>query len=264
MITEKSLPSMLKLLEELVVTESPSQDRSAVNKVGKIITKEAKEIGATIKIIQNETTGDHIITTFNHSTRKTEKEEKKGFLILCHMDTVYPIGAIDRMPFHLKDSRILGPGVADMKSGAVIGLFAIKNLIEEGQMPNMPVTILFTSDEETGSRTSRKLIEELAVKSRLVLVLEPGMPDGSIKTWRKGVGNFHIEVYGQAAHSGGNHEKGRNAIEELAHQVIRVQGLTNYNRGTTLNVGICKGGTVVNVVPDLAWMDVDLRVLDPG
>ena len=263
MNTEKSLPSMVYLLEKLVNTESPSQDKSAVNKVGKIITEEVKSLGANIEIIQNETTGDHIIAIFNEK-KEIKKNEDKGFLLLCHMDTVFPVGTIDSMPFYMKDGRIMGPGVADMKSGAVIGLTAIRNMIEEGLMPTVPITILFTSDEEIGSRTSKGLIKELAWKSRLVLVLEPGLPDGSIKTWRKGVGSFHIEVHGRAAHSGGKHENGRNAIEELAHQVIRVQNLTDYDLGTTLNVGVFKGGTVVNVVPDLAWMDVDLRVMIPG
>jgi glutamate carboxypeptidase len=180
------------------------------------------------------------------------------------MDTVYPVGTLAFMPYHEQNGRVLGPGVADMKAGAVIGLSAIRVLQEENLIPPSPISILFTSDEEIGSYSSRKLIEVLAGNSRLVLVLEPGMPDGSIKTWRKGVGEFHIVVHGQAAHAGGDHEKGRNAIEELAHQVLTIQKLTNYKSETTLNVGIIQGGTVVNVVPDTAWMDVDLRVMQPG
>ena len=180
------------------------------------------------------------------------------------MDTVFPLGTLTQMPFHEKDGKLLGPGVADMKAGAVVCLTALRALLDNNLMPLVPITALFTSDEETGSLTSRNWIEEMAKNAQLVLVLEPGMPDGSIKTWRKGVGDFHILVHGQAAHAGGNHENGRNAIEELAHQVLVIQDLTDYSRGTTLNVGVIQGGTVVNVIPDTAWIDVDLRVMQPG
>jgi len=259
---ERYRPYMMELLKKLVETESPSHDKSAVDKVGKILLEELKSLGASIRIINNETAGNHIIATF--FTNRKKAENNNGFLLLSHMDTVYPIGTISAIPYQEMDDKLMGPGVADMKSGAVIGLAVIKHLIDDNLNPSFPITFLFTSDEEIGSGTSKKWIEESAQESSLVLVLEPGMPDGSVKTWRKGVGGFHIEVHGQAAHAGGNHDKGRNAIEEIAHQVIRIQRLTNYERGTTLNVGVIKGGSVVNVVPDHAWVDVDMRVMEPG
>jgi len=261
---DKYLSSMMALLRRLVETESPSHDKSAVDNVGKIIVEEIESLGGEVTIIQNETAGNHIIARFDHHLSKEKTHINKGFLMLSHMDTVFPLGTLAHMPFHEKDGKILGPGVSDMKAGAVVCLTALRALLENNLMPLVPITALFTSDEETGSLTSRKWIEELAKNAQLVLVLEPGMPDGSIKTWRKGVGDFHILVHGQAAHAGGNHENGRNAIEELAHQILAIQGLTDYNRGTTLNVGVVQGGTVVNVVPDTAWVDVDLRVMQPG
>ncbi|MFC2028618.1 M20 family metallopeptidase [Chloroflexota bacterium] len=261
---EKYHPYMLELLKRLVETESPSNEKTAVDQVGKIITDELSTLNAGIELIRNEITGDHIIAKFYEPSNRIDENGEKGFLILCHFDTVYPIGTIRNMPFQKIDDRLMGPGVADMKSGSVIGLTAIKSLIDDETMPSKPITFLFTSDEEIGSGTSKEWIEKLARDSSLVLVLEPGMPDGSIKTWRKGVGNFQIDVQGKAAHSGGNHAKGSNAIEELAHQVIRIQSLTNYDIGTTLNVGVVKGGTVVNAVPDHAWMGVDMRVMQPG
>lgn len=261
---DKYLPSMMALLKRLVETESPSHDKSAVDNVGKIILEEVNSLGGEISIIHNETTGNHLVAKFEHHLSKEKVNPKKGFLTVCHMDTVFPLGTLAQMPFHEKDGKILGPGVSDMKAGAVISLTALRVLLDTNHMPMVPITALFTSDEETGSLTSRKLIEELAKNAQLVLVLEPGMPDGSIKTWRKGVGDFRLMVHGQAAHAGGNHEKGRNAIEELAHQVLAIQGLTDYSRGTTLNVGVIQGGTVVNVIPDIAWMDFDLRVMQPG
>jgi glutamate carboxypeptidase len=123
---------------------------------------------------------------------------------------------------------------------------------------------LFTSDEEIGSGSSRALIEKLAAQSDLVLVLEPGLLDGSVKTWRKGVGEFTLRVRGLAAHAGGDHEKGRNAIEEISHQVLTIQKMTDYSKGTTLNVGMIRGGIASNVVPDEASAEVDMRVMQPG
>lgn len=261
---ETYLPSMLSLLKRLVETESPSQDKQAVDRVGAILIDQVKSMGAEVKIFKNETTGNQILARFDSNSHSSLTSNKKGILLLCHMDTVYPLGTITHMPYYEKDGRILGPGVADMKSGAVIGLNSIRILQENKIMPSFPINILFTSDEEIGSHSSRKLIEELAGNSQLVLVLEPGMPDGAIKTWRKGTGEFHITVHGKAAHAGGDHEKGRNAIEELSHQVLAIQKLTDYEHGTTLNVGVCQGGSVVNVVPETAWMDIDLRVMQPG
>jgi len=149
-----------------------------------------------------------------------------------------------------------------MKAGIVIALSAIDEARKNGV--TRPVTLLCTSDEEIGSLTSREHIERLAKESGLVLVLEGGLVDGSLKTWRKGVGEFWVKVHGRAAHAGGDHEKGRNAIEEMAHQVIAIQRLTDYSKQTTLNVGVIRGGTVSNVVPEEAVIQVDVRVMQPG
>jgi glutamate carboxypeptidase len=258
---ESYLPSMIQLLKRLVETESPSRDKFAVDQVGMLIAGVVRSLGGNVETLQNSSTGDHIIGRFNPVSDQAKARNKNGILLLCHMDTVFPLGTLPSMPYYEKDDKIFGPGIADMKAGVVIGLTALRLLIQNNKMPASPITLLFTSDEETGSSTSREWIELLAQQSRLVLVLEPGMPDGSIKTWRKGVGDFHIVAHGQAAHAGGDHEKGRNAIQELSHQVLAIQAMTDYERGTTLNVGVIQGGTVVNVVPDSAWMDVDLRVM---
>jgi glutamate carboxypeptidase len=167
------------------------------------------------------------------------------------------------MPFREADGKLFGPGVLDMKAGIVISLAAIEALQKDNGL-NHPVTLLCTSDEETGSLTSQTLIEDLARESELVLVMESALLDGSLKTWRKGVGEFWVKVKGRAAHAGGAHEEGRNAIEEMSHQVLAIQKLTNYERGTTLNVGVMHGGTVSNVVPEEAVAQVDVRVMQPG
>jgi glutamate carboxypeptidase len=251
------LPEMLVLLKQLVETESASHDKAGVDRVGAIVKQEVLRLGAQVRIHPNQAVGDLIEANFL-SDRK-----EKGILLLAHMDTVFPAGTLEHMPYHEQEDRIYGPGTSDMKGGIVVGLAAVASALENGSL-HRPVTALFTSDEELGSESSRTLIEELAMSSALVLVLEPGMVDGSVKVWRKGVGDFKVTIHGKAAHAGGDHEKGRNAIEEAAHQVLAIQKMTDYAKGTTLNVGRINGGTANNVVPGLAEVYVDLRVMQPG
>jgi glutamate carboxypeptidase len=250
------LTSMLALLKRLVETESPSHDKAGVDNVGAMVAEECRRLGAVVTLHPQKTVGDLIEAHW--------EEGRNGILLLAHMDTVHPVGTLERMPFRVADGRIMGPGVQDMKGGIVIGLSAMAGLTELQQTPAQPVTALFTSDEEIGSPTSRPFIEALARQSALVLVLEPAMPDGSIKTWRKGVGDFVVTVHGRAAHAGSDHQSGRNAIEELARQILVIQNLTDYDKGTTLNVGVIRGGTVPNVVPEEASAEVDLRVILAG
>lgn len=248
---------MTALLQELVEIESPSREIAAVNRMGAAVTNHLEALGARISVDQQTTTGNHILGRWGPN------EGKNGFLLLCHMDTVHPLGSIEKNPCRVVDGRLTGPGAVDMKAGIAICLTVIRVLRDRGQFPDAPLTALFTSDEETGSRTSRPLIERLARDARLVLCLEPCLEDGGLKVWRKGVGNFRITVRGRAAHAGGAHANGVNAIIELAHQVIKIQGLTDYERGTTLNVGVIRGGTTTNVVPEEAEARVDLRVMTP-
>ena len=247
-----------ELLKTLVETESPSHDKAAVDRVGAMIAAEARKLGAQVEIIPNKEAGNHVLCRFPSPIGRWVRGEG-GILLLCHMDTVFPPGTIHKTPFREADGKIFGPGTLDMKAGIVIALAAIEDAQKSGL--NRPVTLLCTSDEEIGSRTSREHIERLAKESALVLVLEPGVVDGSLKTWRKGVGEFWVKTKGRAAHAGSDHEKGRNAIEEMAYQVIAIQKLTNYTKQTTLNVGVIQGGTVSNVVPEEAIIQVDVRVM---
>ena len=257
-------PDMLALLKRLVETESPSHDKPGVDRVGVLVAEECRRLGAEIKIHPRSETGDLVEARFPCSQAPAQKERGvNSILLLAHMDTVFPTGTLEKMPFHEKEGKVFGPGVSDMKGGIVVALTALAATLESGSLAH-PVTALFTSDEEIGSATSRALIEKLAAESALVLVLEPGMLDGSVKTWRKGVGEFTIRARGRAAHAGGDHEKGHNAIEEMAHQVLAIQKWTDYDKGTTLNVGVIRGGIASNVVPDQASIEVDLRVMQPG
>jgi glutamate carboxypeptidase len=269
---EDNTPRMVAQLKQLVEIETPSHDKTALDRIGAFVASECRQMGATVTVHSQNQVGDLIEARFSGSSKETapagsapggSTAGKDGILLLAHMDTVFPIGTLAKMPFHEKDGKIFGPGAADMKGGIVVGLTALTAASENGNLDH-PVTILFTSDEEIGSGASKELIKQLAVEAGLVLVLEPGMPDGSVKTWRKGVGEFILRVRGRAAHAGMDHEKGRNAIEEIAHQVLSIQKMTDYKKGTTLNVGVLRGGIASNVVPEEASAEVDLRVMQPG
>jgi glutamate carboxypeptidase len=248
--------TMLDLLKRLVETESPSNDKAAVDRVGLIVAEECRKLGALVKILPNKNAGNHVVAKWGNGGAKS-------LLILCHMDTVFPMGILSKMPYREKDGKIFGPGTLDMKGGIAIALGAVAAICKSSKMPEKPIVALFTSDEEIGSQTSRELIEDLARQAEMVFVLESGLVDGSLKAWRKGVGDFKVKVKGRAAHAGGDHEQGRNAIEEMAHQVLAIQAMTDYERGTTLNVGVIQGGFAPNVVPDECEVEVDMRVLQP-
>lgn len=242
------------LLKLLVETESPSHDKAAVDKVGAIMAEESRKLGAEVEIAASQKTGDHVIARWGGSG--------KPILFVCHMDTVFPLGTIKTFPYREEEGKVMGPGVSDMKASLVISLASIEEAIRQGV--TRPISLLCTADEEIGSITSRELIQKLAREAELVFVMEPGLVNGALKTWRKGGGGFHVKVKGRAAHAGGDHEKGRNAIEEMAHQILAIQKMTDYSKQTTLNVGVIQGGTVSNVVPEECNVEVDFRVLQPG
>jgi glutamate carboxypeptidase len=261
---EARTPEMLALLKKLVETESPSTDKAAVDRVGALVAEECRRLGAEVEMMPQTVTGDHVVARFGSPSpaggRGTGGEG--AILLMHHMDTVFPLGTLERMPFYSKGEKTFGPGVLDMKGGLVVSLTALAALQEAGELTR-PVTVLVTSDEEIGSESSHELIKSIAKDAALVLVMESGLVDGSLKTWRKGVGDFIVKVTGRAAHAGGEHAKGRNAIEELAHQVLAIQKMTDYEKGTTLSVGVIRGGTVSNVVPEEAVAEVDFRVQVP-
>lgn len=246
-------PAMMSLLKKLVEIESPTYEKAAVNRLGATVAREASKLGASIEVIPKKTVGDQIIARWGSGPG--------GFFLIGHIDTVFPLGTLDLMPFYEEGDKTYGPGVLDMKAGIVIMLQSIAVLQETGQMPKRPITMFFNTDEEMGSYLSRKLVKELAKDIDLALVFEPSENlDGSLHTWRKGTGKFHIKVQGRAAHSGGAHEKGLNAIEELSYQIVKVQQLTDYSKGTTINIGSIQGGRAINIVPAFAEADGDIRV----
>ena len=249
--------AMTTLLAELVEMESPSDDKGPLDRLARALSGRLEALGAAVQILPQAQAGDHVCARWG--------EGEGGTLLLCHMDTVCDVGTLARRPARVEGGRLYGPGSLDMKGGITNALWAIGALRELDLFPARPLTLLLTSDEETGSRTSRAPIEAEARRQSAVLVLEPAQPpDGALKTWRKGTGAYLVTATGRAAHAGVDHAKGVNAIEELAHQVLALQRLTDYEAGTTVNVGIVSGGKRSNVVPQQAWARVDVRVMDEG
>ena len=251
------LPEAVTLLKQLCSLESPSGDKAAVDACAAFVAEQLRAVGAEVRSAPQTTAGDHLIATWPGRSASSSAGQ---FLTLCHLDTVWPRGTLSVRPLREAAGKLYGPGTYDMKSGVVIVLMALRAIQEAGLAPQHPVRLIFTSDEEVGSLTSRDLIEAEARRSALALVMEPALAGGQLKTFRKGVGEFKIVAQGRAAHAGVDHAQGLNAIEELAHQIIRLQQMTDYERGTTVNVGVIMGGTASNVVPERAEMDVDFRV----
>lgn len=252
---EPRVPAMLGLLKRMVEIESPTGDKAALDTLGELVAHEMSGRGARVRREAQPSAGDHWVGTWGSSPG--------GALLLTHLDTVYPRGTLSRTPWRETDDRILGPGVLDMKGGVTLALTVLGALRDLGRLPSRRVTLLCTSDEETGSHSSRSLIEKLAREHEVVFCLEPGLPDGSVKTWRKGIGDFELEVTGRAAHAGANPEAGVNAVVEMAAQIDRLLLIAETDPGTTVNPAVIVGGTVSNVIPDSCRLSVDIRVTDP-
>ncbi len=248
---------MVADLSELVKIESPSTAKAALDRMGAALAAYLQPLAPEIEIDIQPEAGNNVIARWNG----TNSADSGGFLFLCHFDTVHPIGMLAENPVRVEGGELYGPGVYDMKGSIVQVVTALRALQEQEKWPSVPVTALFTSDEEVGSRGARPLIQALAAQAHVTLCMEPALHGGGVKTGRKGVGNFKVTVHGKAVHAGADHSSGVNAIEEMAHQIMALQALTDYKRGTTVNVGVVQGGTRNNVVPDECEIDVDLRVV---
>lgn len=248
--------AMTRLLGQFVRAESPSMDKPAMDRFGKRVAAEWRRRGASVTLLRQRERGNHVRAEWN----PREKRAKGQILVLGHLDTVYELRTLARMPFRLSRARAYGPGAFDMKGGLVIAMFAVDALAAAGCMPEKRIVFLWTSDEEIGSGTSRRAIEHEARRSDAVLVLEPASGlDGLVKTGRKGVGEIEIIATGRAAHAGLNPEDGVNAIEEIALQIARVSHWNQPRRGITVNAGVIEGGTRTNVIPENARVVVDVR-----
>jgi len=243
----EQMPEAVVLLEEMVSMESPSYDKELTDRFVRFLAGKFQEIGGEVDIVQAAKVGNHLRVKFSDaSTHRV--------LLLGHTDTVWTVGEVAKRPFKIENGRATGPGVFDMKAGILLMWMAMRALKAR------PVTILLNSDEEIGSSSSRSLIESEASQCRAVLVLEPSLPSGALKTARKGVGRFTVKAIGRAAHAGVDPGKGVNAVEEISRQILKLQQMTDSTRKTTVTVGIVQGGTRPNVVPAEAAAEVDVRI----
>lgn len=241
-------------LRRLIERETPSDDKAAVDRLGRELAAVGAALGGAVTLLPQTDYGDFIRLEWAGAA-------PGQVLILTHIDTVWPLGTLATMPVHVADGRVYGPGSLDMKAGVTLVLTALEALRAAGRRPSRRLVWLITSEEEIGSPASRPVLEELARASEYVLVLEPGQgAGGALKTARKGVGLFTLEITGRAAHAGVDPGRGVSAIEELAHQVLRLHRLTDLAAGTTVNVGLARGGTRRNVVAAAAAAEIDLRV----
>lgn len=248
------LGAMVNVIREMVLRESPSHNKQAVDVLGEYLADVFRRAQARVTMHWTETFGDHLQADF-------EGEGGNRILLLGHYDTVWDVGTLKSMPFREENGKLFGPGVLDMKTGIAQMLFAVDALrVVRGKLPR-PITVLLVTDEEVGSESSRKITERVARDCAAVFVLEPSFgPHGALKTARKGVGDYIIRVHGKAAHAGLDPKKGANAILELSKQLLKIEKFSNEAKGITVNPGVIRGGTRTNVVPAEASCEVDARI----
>lgn len=250
-------PQLLELLQSLVEIESPSDGKAAVDRCVDLVASRAELLGGRIRRHRQREFGDLLEVRFGRAGCGN-----KPILLLGHLDTVWPSGTLEKMPFRVEKGRVWGPGVLDMKAGVAMALTAIEYLQKRLGQEKRPIVLLLVSDEEMGSPASRAVTEKIARECEAVYVLEPaqGLESGAYKTARKGIGHYRVDVTGVAAHSGVDFEKGHSAIAELAYQIGVIQGFTDLQHGITVNIGTVQGGTRSNVVAAEAWAEVDVRI----
>jgi glutamate carboxypeptidase len=252
-VTGEDIASAVARLRRYVEHETPSGDEVRCAALADVIAQDLRQLGASVSTVPAAGMGKHVLADFPHS------EPTGHLLILGHLDTVHPVGTLTTQPFTITDDQITGPGVYDMKAGVALMIEALARLRHEQTPTSHRIRMLVTCDEEVGSHTSLRVIEEQAQGAVAVLVPEPSLPGGGVKSARKGVATYRLNVHGRAAHAGVEPERGINAITELAHQILAVQELGNAQLGTTVSVGTVSGGTASNVVPARATATIDVR-----
>lgn len=248
MSREHSAEELLTGISDWVNLESPTDQPEHVNRLVDHIEREYASFGMETERIALPGYGDMLQTHLGG--------EGPGVLVICHLDTVWALGT---KKLKVEGDIAYGPGIYDMKAGAFIAFTALRDMVELNIAPKLPITVLYNSDEEIGSPSSRNYISKLANENSYVLVFEPSGPNRAVKTSRSGTARFKIHVSGRASHSGAEHSAGRSAIVQLAQVILELEALTDYEEGTTVNVGVIDGGTRANVVPAEASAYIDIR-----
>jgi glutamate carboxypeptidase len=238
-----------------VEIETPTEAPAQVNKLADLVTEGYRDLPATVERVAGHSgCGDHLVA------RSSWGQDAPGILVLSQLDTVHPMGFIERLPFKIDGDSAFGPGIYDMKGGAYLAYQAFRQICAEGARSTLGVTQLYVSDEEIGSPTSRSLIEAEGRKAKYVLVTEPARDGGKIVTGRKGVARFEVFIKGVPSHAGTRPEDGRSAIRELGNVIGALEAMNDLKRGITVNVGVVRGGTKPNVIAEEAYAEVDMRV----
>jgi glutamate carboxypeptidase len=247
--------AILDGIRRWVEIETPTEAPEQVNRLADMVADGYRDLPAAIERIAGHSgCGDHLVA------RSSWGQEQPGILVLSHLDTVHPMGFIERLPFRIEGDVAFGPGIYDMKGGAYLAYHAFRQLCADDQRSPLGITQLYVSDEEIGSPTSRKLIESEGRRAKYVLVTEPARDGGKIVTGRKGVARFEVFVKGVPAHAGTRPEDGRSAIRELANIIQTLEAMNDPKRGVTVNVGVVRGGSKPNVIAEEAYAEVDMRV----
>ncbi|MDX2161871.1 MAG: M20 family metallopeptidase [bacterium] len=249
--------AMVELLTKLVQFETPTLGKAHVDQMGAFMESQFMECGASsVTRIPQTVVGDCLLAQWN------EHAPGKPIMFLIHTDTVWPLGTLAERPVRIDDDgRLFGPGAIDMKGGITVVLSALRGLHERGEMPQRPIRVLMTTDEEVGSTYSKPFIEQYARDCGLVLVMEPATIDEALKTFRKGIATYRIEIDGLPSHAGNAPEKGINAIIEFAQQALRLKDLNDLKNGTSVSVTMVEGGSATNVIPAKVVAHVDTRAV---
>ena len=247
--------TILDGIRRWVEMETPTEAPDRINLLASLVADGYRDLPASIeRITGSDGCGDHL------AVRSSWGQDRPGILVLSHLDTVHPLGFIERLPFRIDGDSAFGPGIYDMKGGAYLAYHAFRQLCAAGERSALGVTQLYVSDEEIGSPTSRALIEAEGRKAKYVLVTEPARDGGKVVTGRKGVARFEVFIKGVPAHSGTRPQDGRSAIRELGNVIQTLEAMNDAKRGVTVNVGVVRGGTRSNVIAEDAYAEVDMRV----
>jgi glutamate carboxypeptidase len=247
--------TILDGIRRWVEIETPTEAPDQVNKLATLVADGYRDLPVTVARIRGrDGCGDHLVV------RSDWGQDAPGILVLSHLDTVHPLGFIERLPFRIDGDSAFGPGIYDMKGGAYLAYHAFQQLCAAPERSPLGVTQLYVSDEEIGSPTSRDLIEAEGRKAKYVLVTEPARDGGKIVTGRKGTARFEVFIKGVPSHSGTRPEDGRSAIRELGNVIQTLEAMNDLKRRVTVNVGVVRGGTKSNVIPEQAYAEVDMRV----
>ena len=259
LITPAAIPvdDVLRGIVEWVNFETPSKRADKVNLLQDVIAGGLQRLGvACERIPGRDGLGDHVVARY-----ASPGASGAPVLLMGHIDTVWSVGTLAQRPVRVDGDRVYGPGIYDMKAGSYLAFYALGRIVAEHRPAPRPIVTLFNSDEEIGSPTSRDIIEREARQAAFVLVPEPaGGPKAAAVTSRKGWGRYRMRAFGRSSHAGASHSEGRSAIREIAHQILELEAMTDYEGGVTVNVGVVRGGTLLNVVPSDAEIEIDVRV----